>query len=124
MMEHLTAMRILLVEDEADVRRFFARALSHVAPEVEIVQAVDGREALDRFQHEPFDLILSDHKMPHMTGVELLCAVRASSEIPFVLITADRTVEGSAFAAGVNDLLGKPISISALRNAVARYLPV
>lgn len=123
-MEHLSAMRILLVEDEVDVRRFFARALIHVAPRIEIVQAADGREGLERFRREPFDLILSDHKMPHMTGVELLRAVRAVSTIPFLLITADRSVEGHAFDAGVNDLLSKPISINALRSAVARYLPL
>jgi two-component system, NtrC family, nitrogen regulation response regulator NtrX len=99
-MEYLSAMRILLV------------------------QAADGREGFERFRDEPFDLILSDHKMPNMTGVELLRAVRAVSEIPFLLITADLSVEGHAFAAGVNDLLSKPISITALRNAVARYMPV
>lgn len=116
-------MRILLVEDEADVRRFFARALINVAPQIEIVQAADGREGLEHFHREPFDLILSDHKMPHMTGVELLRAVRAVSAIPFLLITADRSVEGHAFDAGASDLLSKPISITALRSAVARYLP-
>lgn len=124
MMEYLTAMRILLVEDEPDVRKFLARALGHVAPAVEIVQAADGREALACFQREPFDLILSDHKMPNMTGLELLRAVRAGSDIPFMLITADQSVEGPALAAGVNEILGKPISIGALRNAVARYLVV
>lgn len=124
MMEYVIAMRILLVEDEADVRRFFARALAHVAPEVEIVQAADGHEALQRFQEGPFDLILSDHKMPRLTGVELLRSVRAASDIPFLMITADRTVERDALAAGVTDILTKPISIGALRSAVQRYLPV
>lgn len=117
-------MRILLVEDEDDVRRFFARALGHIAPAAEIVQAADGQEALAAFRHARFDLILSDHRMPNMTGVELLRAVRPASQIPFLLITADRTVESEALAAGVSDLLNKPISLAALRNAIARHLPI
>lgn len=117
-------MRILLVEDEEDVRRFFARALSHIAPAAEIVEAVDGQEGLAAFQHGPFDLVLSDHRMPIMTGVELLRAIRPVSQVPFLLITADRTVESEALAAGVSDLLNKPISLAALRNAIARHLPI
>lgn len=116
-------MRILLVEDEADVRQFFARALSFIAPDAEVIQAADGREALQRFYEQTFDLILSDHRMPNLTGVELLKAVRAVSNLPFLLVTADRTIEHEALAAGVTELLSKPISIVALRNAITRYLP-
>jgi CheY-like chemotaxis protein len=122
MMEYVIPMRILLVEDEADVRQFFARALRHVAPKVEVVQAVDGRDALEQFEREAFALILSDHRMPRMTGIELLRAVRTVSDIPFLIVTADRSIEGDAWAAGVTELLSKPISIVALRDAVARYL--
>jgi CheY-like chemotaxis protein len=115
-------MRILLVEDEVDVRRFFARALGHIAPGVEIVEAADGREALIHFQDGHFDLVMSDQKMPHMTGVELLRAIRGGSDVPFLLITADRAIERDALAAGASELLGKPISLGALRVVMARYL--
>jgi CheY-like chemotaxis protein len=115
-------MRILLVEDEVDVRRFFARAVGFIAPGAEIVEAADGREALAQFEERAFDLVLSDHKMPNMTGVELLRALRRGSDVPFLLITADRAIEREAYAAGVNELLIKPIGISALRAIVERYL--
>ena len=123
-MEHMLAMRILIVEDEPDVRRFFARALSHIAPTAQVVEAVDGLDGLARFQSEAFDLILSDQKMPRMTGIELLRAVRASSAVPFLLITADRSVEIEALATSVSELLSKPISIAALRNVIGRYLKI
>jgi len=123
-MEHMLAMRILIVEDEPDVRRFFARALSLIAPTVQVVEAVDGLDGLARFQSEAFDLILSDQQMPRMTGIELLRIVRASSSVPFLLITADRSVEIEALAAGVSELLSKPISIAALRNVIGRYLKI
>jgi two-component system response regulator AtoC len=120
-MEYTAAMRILLVEDEVDVRRFFVRALAHIVPDVEIVEAADGSEGFATFQAGGFDLVLSDHKMPVMTGVDLLRAIRRESDVPFLLITADRGIERDALAAGVNELLSKPITLSALRAVVARY---
>jgi CheY-like chemotaxis protein len=115
-------MRVLLVEDEADVRRYFVRALTGLRPSLEIIEAADGREALDYFLHESFDLVLSDQRMPCMSGLELLRAVRAVSPVPFLIISADRSAEREAMASGVNEFLSKPISLAALRAAVARYL--
>lgn len=116
-------MRILLVEDEADVRQFFARALGFIVPDVEVVQAGDGREGFERFQEQHFDLVLSDHRMPNMTGVEMLLAIRAISSVPFLLITADRSVERAARDGGVTEMLAKPISIASLRTAIENHLP-
>jgi CheY-like chemotaxis protein len=116
-------MRVLLVEDEADVRHFFARALAHIGPCIEVLQAADGHEALALFLGGPVDLVLSDQRMPRMTGLELLAAVRARAPVPFLLISADRSVEGAAIAAGASEFLTKPIGFDALRAAVLRYLP-
>ncbi len=115
-------MRILLVEDESDVRQFLARAISHLVPGYVVVATANGAEALERFRNEEFDLIISDHRMPVMTGVALLRAVRADSDVPFVIITADRAVEAEAYANGVNELLNKPISLDGLRDAINRQL--
>jgi CheY-like chemotaxis protein len=119
----MTTHLILLAEDEVDVRQFFVRALGLIAPAARVLQAADGREALELFQQHQFDLVISDHRMPYVTGVALLQAVRATTATPFILITADRSVEREALAAGVTELLTKPISIAALRAAVARHLP-
>jgi two-component system KDP operon response regulator KdpE len=121
-MEHTTPMRVLLVEDEIDVRGFFARALAHMWPALEVVTAANGCEALDLLRGGQFDLVLSDQRMPKMTGLELLTAVRAWSQVPFLLISADRSVEVAAYAAGANAFLSKPIGLDGLRAAVARYL--
>jgi CheY-like chemotaxis protein len=115
-------MRVLLVEDETDVRRFFVRALRGLRPDLEIVEAADGREALDCFLREPCDLVLSDQRMPNMSGLDLLRAVRACSAVPFLIISADRSAEYDALLSGVNEYLAKPISLNALRAVVDRYL--
>lgn len=122
MMEHTTAMRVLLVEDEADVRRFFARALTYLCPAIEVVTADNGEAALELLRCQPFDLVLSDHRMPRMTGLELLVELRRWSQVPFLLISADRSIEREAYAAGANDFLSKPIGLDGLRAIVARYL--
>lgn len=115
-------MRILLVEDEPDVRTFLVRALGYVVPASTVVQAVDGEEALALFSPDGFDLVLSDHRMPRLTGLELLRAIRAISAVPFVLISADRSITNDAYAAGVSEFLNKPLSLAALRSTVLRFV--
>lgn len=121
-MEHTSDMRVLLVEDEADVRRYFARALVYLCPRVEVVAAADGREALARLGAGAFDLVLSDQRMPNMTGLELLVALRSCSQVPFLLVSADPGVEAEAYAAGANGFLAKPVGLDTLGAAIARYL--
>jgi two-component system, NtrC family, response regulator AtoC len=121
-MEQRGMTRVMIVEDEADVRGYFARALARLIPSLEVMTAADGLEALDLLRLTPCDLILSDQRMPRMTGLELLVALRRCSEVPFVLISADRSVEGAAYAAGANDFLSKPIGLDTLRGAIARHL--
>lgn len=121
--EEKTVMRILLVEDDFDVRQYLARALSHLRPSIEVVTAADGREALTLLRSQPFDLVLSDQRMPHMSGLDLLLALRSWSPMPFLLISADRSVFGAAYTAGADEVLTKPISLETLGAALDRYLP-
>lgn len=122
-MEHTKTMHVLVVEDEPDVRRFFTRALLGIGPQIQVVEAADGCEALARLRGAAFDLVLSDQRMPNMTGLELLIALRTWSDTPFLLISANRSVESEAYAAGANEFLSKPISLDGLRAVVSRYLP-
>ena len=61
--------RILLAEDDEDMRRFLGRALERAGHSV--VMCEDGLVAYDRLREEPFELLLTDIVMPHMDGIEL-----------------------------------------------------
>ncbi|MDD2581955.1 MAG: sigma-54 dependent transcriptional regulator [Desulfuromonadaceae bacterium] len=116
--------RILIVEDDQTFRGLLAAILEDAGHEV--TQAVDGAAGLSRLQQRPFDLVLSDLKMPKMGGVELFRASRNFTVPPlFVLLTAFGTVEEAvaAIKEGVNDFLTKPLKDPAsLRELVDRLL--
>jgi DNA-binding response OmpR family regulator len=78
-------MAILLAEDDPSVRLVMSRYLSRIG---EVLTAENGAEALERASDPEVDLIISDHKMPIKTGIELLVDLRARHiKLPFVLYT-------------------------------------
>ncbi|MFV9507233.1 MAG: response regulator [Oscillochloridaceae bacterium umkhey_bin13] len=118
------SIRILIVEDETAVRQYFLRALSRSIPNLELYEAEDGLRALSMLRRLPIDLVLSDQRMPLLTGLELLQMVRAESNLPFLLISADRSIECAALAAGATAFLSKPIALNDLRIAVTSALQI
>jgi two-component system, NtrC family, response regulator AtoC len=116
--------RILIVEDDATFRGLLAAILEDAGHVV--TQAIDGAAGLARLRQESFDLVLSDLKMPNMSGLELFQASRNDPAAPpFVLITAFGTVEEAVAAIkdGVSDFLTKPLKDPAtLRALVERLL--
>ncbi len=106
-------LRVLLVDDNAvnrKVARIFLRAFN-----AEVVEAVDGVEALDRIAERPFDLVLLDVHMPVMDGREVIGRIRASDQpwrdVPVIALTA-HAMEGDAekfLALGMDDYISKPI---------------
>jgi two-component system response regulator MprA len=115
---------IILAEDEADVRSFLQRALEHLYPGRQVTAVADGAEALAHFQRAGADLIVSDYHMPHLTGLELLQAVRRAGDTPVIIITADPTVHEAVQQAGASAVLPKPLTIKQLRDTVYAWLPV
>jgi two-component system NtrC family response regulator len=105
------SLRILVVDDEVAQRELvggFLRKKGH-----EVTLAASGDEAMARVRATQVDLILSDCKMPGMSGPELLKAVKAvNPEIPFLLVTAYGTVETAVAAMkdGAADYLLKPLN--------------
>lgn len=114
---------VLIVEDDAPVRVFLVRALQQLAPATVFLQAADGAEGLSVFLERSPDLIISDVRMPVMSGIEMLRAVRAlAPQLPFIIISADASAEREAWQAGVTAFLHKPLSLERLRRAVAPFI--
>jgi DNA-binding response OmpR family regulator len=113
--------RILLVDDEPDLRRMVRQYLE--AEGFAVAEAADGTEALDRFRDSSPDLILLDVSMPAPDGFEVLKAVRRTSDVPVIMLTArseeiDRVV---GLTIGADDYVTKPFSP---RELVARVRAV
>ena len=113
--------RILVVDDEPAQRELVAGFLRKHG--FDVVEAGGGREAVARFKQEAFDLVLTDQRMPDLSGLEVLEAVRSTSpETAVVIITAYGTIETavSAVKAGAADYLTKPLNLDDLLHRVHR----
>ncbi len=103
-------MKILVVDDEPSITRLLSRILSKEGYQVET--AFNGMEALELFNKFRPDLVISDLKMPGMTGLELLRNVKkANPETDFIILTAFGTIENAveAMKEGAADYLIKPL---------------
>ena len=112
----MDALRILVVDDEASQRELVGGFLKKQGHEV--LLAGSGAEALTRVRETRVDLVLSDFKMPGMSGIELLRGVKGvNPEIPFILVTAYGTVETAvqAMREGAADYLTKPLDLEELQ---------
>jgi DNA-binding NtrC family response regulator len=115
--------RILIVEDEDKLRRILELQLSGAGFETE--KAGSAEEALGLIDRA--DLILTDLKLPNMTGIEMLQLVRRQdSAVPVIVMTAFGTVENAieAMKAGAADFLLKPVSLDHLTTVVNKALEV
>lgn len=119
-----SSARILLVDDNTDMRNYLRRILSEY---YKVDVAIDGETALAAAYNDPPDLILSDVMMPRMDGIELLRQLRAdlrTREIPILLLSArageESAVEG--LESGADDYLVKPFSRRELLARVAANL--
>lgn len=115
--------RILAVDDEINSLRVLSAALS--SEEFTVDTATSGEEAFSMFRDLHYDLVLSDYKMPGMTGEQLLEKIKTlSPETPFVLLTAYGTIElaVNAMRLGAYTYLTKPVDLSLLENIVNELL--
>jgi signal transduction histidine kinase len=116
--------RVLLADDNADMRDYVSRLLSS---HFEVAAVSDGKEALDHALNDPPDLILSDVMMPGLDGFALLKALRtepSTSTLPVILLSArageESRVEG--IEAGADDYLVKPFTARELLARVTTHL--
>lgn len=107
-------MRILIVEDEAEIVRFLTLELQHEGYSVS--SCTDGRTGLEKALAGDFDLILLDVMLPELNGMEVLRRLRKESGIPVILVTArDAVMEKvNGLDMGANDYITKPFHIEEL----------
>jgi DNA-binding NtrC family response regulator len=113
--------RILVVDDEPAQRELVAGFLAKQG--FEVSQAAGGEAALARFKQEPFDLVLTDQKMPNLSGLQVLDGVRAiTPETAVIIMTAYGTIETAvgAIKAGAADYLTKPLNLDELLHRIHR----
>lgn len=115
-------MKILVTDDSRVMRQIVIRTLRQAGyDDHDIIQAEDGREALQMVGSEQPDLVLSDWNMPEMTGIECLEALRASgSQVPFGFVTSEGSPEmrEKAANAGALFLIAKPFTEETFREAL------
>ena len=113
--------KILIVEDEASIRRVLVKILSEEDKSHEIYEAEDGLIALNKIKKENFDLILCDIKMPKMDGIEVLeFTKKIKPETPIVMISGhgDLDTAVDSMKKGAYDYISKPPDLNRLLNTV------
>ena len=111
LLENGRRARILVAEDNADLREFLRSMLT---PAYDVVLAIDGQDGLAKAKAERPDLVLSDVMMPQMSGMDLVAAIKADPALqntPVILLTArtgsEAVLEG--YTSGADDFVNKPV---------------
>lgn len=113
--------KILIIEDEAAIRRVLVKILSEENSAYQVTQAEDGLEGIEKIRDEDFDLVLCDIKMPKMDGVEVLqAAKKIKPETPMVMISGhgDLDTAVQTMRLGAFDYISKPPDLNRLLNTV------
>ena len=116
-------LKILVADDDPQMQLAIKATLSRRGHEVLVVP--DGRAALEALEADSFDLIISDQRMPEMTGQELLAAMQKREvSTPFIMITAHGTINQAveAMQLGAADFVTKPFSGEDLERVVERVV--
>ena len=117
--------KILIIEDEEQIRRVLLRVLSDEDRNFDVKEAVDGKEGLSFIKKENFDLILCDIKMPKMDGIEVLQeAKKIKFSSPFIMLTGHGNIDTAveAMKLGAYDFISKPPDLNRLITAVRHAL--
>jgi CheY-like chemotaxis protein len=116
--DELTGRRVLVCDDDGQVRAVLTRQLQSMGLEVET--AAGGAQAMNRLDHEAFDALMLDLDMPGVTGLDVLLHVqRAAPELPVLVVTGTFEAEKIEGAVAV---LPKPVDTDSLRTALSDAL--
>src|SRR5210317_947952 len=117
--------KILIIEDEASIRRVLNKILSEENDTYEVEEAEDGLQGIEKIKKDDFGLVLCDIKMPKMDGVEVLEAIKIiKPEIPVVMISGhgDLDTAVNTMRLGAFDYISKPPDLNRLLNTVRNAL--
>ncbi len=114
--------RILLVDDEQAVQTLLTYPLRKEG--YEVVPALDGQQALDRFAEQRFDLVVLDIMLPKLDGIEVCRRLRTRSQVPIIMLTAkgDEIDKVVGLEVGADDYITKPFSVREFRSRVKAAL--
>jgi two-component system, chemotaxis family, chemotaxis protein CheY len=115
-------MKVLVVDDFATMRKIIKNVLKQISIE-NVLEAENGKHALNILGGDTVDLIISDWIMPEMTGIEFLKACKADDnikKIPFIMVTAEAQKDNimEAIKSGVDNYIVKPFTPDKLREAI------
>ena len=117
--------KILIIEDEAAIRRVLNKILSEESKDYQVEEAEDGLAGMEKIKDSDYDLILCDIKMPKMDGVEVLEATKKiKPEIPMIMISGhgDLDTAVNTMRLGAFDYISKPPDLNRLLNTVRNAL--
>jgi two-component system response regulator YesN len=115
--------KLLLVEDERLMRQGLVKTICRRYPQSEIIEARNGKEALDLFQKHQPNMVLTDIKMPGMNGLEMIGELRKlDRDVPIIIISgfSDFNYAKKAIAGGVTEYLLKPLDEDELYRALQK----
>ncbi len=117
--------KILVIEDEAAIRRVLVKILSEENKSYQLEEAEDGLIGIEKIKEEEYDLVLCDIKMPKMDGIEVLEAIKKiKPEVPVVMISGhgDLDTAVNTMRMGAFDYISKPPDLNRLLNTVRNAL--
>jgi DNA-binding response OmpR family regulator len=114
--------RILLVDDEQSIQTLLSYPLRKDG--YHVTSALDGSEALRRFEEGRFDLVILDLMLPQIGGVEVCRQLRSRSQVPIIMLTAkgSETDKVAGLEVGADDYITKPFSMREFRSRVKAAL--
>jgi len=114
----MRAKRVLVVDDEAQMRRVLRASL--MVHGYHVVEAASGEEALETLNNERCDLVLLDLNLPGIDGIDTCRAIRSTSAVPVIVVSIRDSEKdrAAALAAGADGYVAKPFSFDAILSRI------